>query len=331
MIPLLLFLAAGFACNKDVVTTNSTEPLIVYAAKREQLVTSILDQFTESTGIEVKVKYGGTAQIVATLLEENNNSPADIFWTRDPGGLGILSSLLKPIPQDILLLVPPWARSTRNNWVGISARVRSVVYNSDRVSHKQLPNSIWDFTNPVWGGRIGWSPTSGPTQTMITSMRVLWGEEKTRRWITKLQANKPIIYNNHTSVVTAAAAGEIDVGFVNHYYVHRLREERKGAFPVQNYFFRHGGPGNLTMISGAAILKTTKRHQEAESFLRFLLSEPAQEYFTLRSFEYPVIPGISPNPDLTPFSAIERPEIDMDSLYNLEDSIFMLRDLGVLP
>ncbi len=62
----------------------------------------LFDRFEELTGIDVKVKYGSTSGLAATLSEEGKRSPADVFYARDPGGLGAVSDLLAPLPDDIL-------------------------------------------------------------------------------------------------------------------------------------------------------------------------------------------------------------------------------------
>ena len=179
---LLLIVLAPLACHR---ADPSEDPgsLVIYAAREEQLVGPVVERFREETGVRVEVKYGGTAQVAATLLEEGDASPADLFWTRDPGGLGALSGKLKSLPPDILDLVPDRARSSEGQWVGITARVRALVYNPERVDPQELPRSLRELTQARWKNRVGWSPTSGPTQTMITFMRHAWGEEETRRWL----------------------------------------------------------------------------------------------------------------------------------------------------
>ena len=49
--------------------------------------------------------------MAATLQEEGSNSPADVFWAQDPGALGTLSPMFKPLPSDVTLAVPEWARA----------------------------------------------------------------------------------------------------------------------------------------------------------------------------------------------------------------------------
>src|SRR5688572_26052957 len=82
--------------------------LVVYSGRSEALVGPIIAQFSEATGIKVDVKYGSTAEIAATLLEEGANSPADIFFAQDPGGLGAIANanMFAPLPADLLSRVP---------------------------------------------------------------------------------------------------------------------------------------------------------------------------------------------------------------------------------
>ena len=49
--------------------------LTVYSGRSESLVHPLLEAFGESTGIDIRVKYGGSASTAATLLEEGDNTP----------------------------------------------------------------------------------------------------------------------------------------------------------------------------------------------------------------------------------------------------------------
>ena len=122
--------------------------LVIYSGRSQSLVDPIIQQFAEVTGIEVQVKYAKTSQLAATLLEEGQNSPADVFFAQDPGGLGAVEEVLAPLPETILDLVPAWARSPQGQWVGISGRARTVVYNTDRLTEADLPDDMLGFTDP---------------------------------------------------------------------------------------------------------------------------------------------------------------------------------------
>ena len=306
--------------------------LVVYSGRSESLVAPIIEQFEEETGIEVAVKYGKSGEIAATLLEEGDHSPADVFFAQDPAGLGEVANaaMFKSLPASITEKVPVWARSPEGEWVGISGRARVVVYNTDNLTPNQMPNSMEDFTKPEWKGRIGWAPTNGSFQAMVTAMRVAWGEEKTREWLLGIQANEPKVYPKNTPTVAAAGTGEVDVGFVNHYYLYRFLAEEGEEFGARNYHVIDGGPGGIVLVAGGGILKSSANKENAERFFDFMLSDAAQQYFAGQTYEYPMIEGIETNSLLTPLDEINNPNIDMASLDDLAGTQAMLRNLGIL-
>ena len=248
-----------------------------------------------------------TAELAAALLEEGANSPADVFYAQDPGGLGAVEApgCWPPLPQATLAKVNPFFVPASGAWVGISGRARVVVYNSDLLSEADLPADISGFTDPQWQGRIGWAPTNGSFQAMVTAMRAIWGESATAAWLSGIQANNPVVYSGNTPIVEGVAAGEVDVGFVNHYYLFRFLSRGQGeTFPARNYFLPGGGPGSLLMVSGAGILKSAANGANAQRFIDYLLSETGQQYFTDETFEYPVIDGVAPRSLLAPLETL---------------------------
>lgn len=314
---------------------SSSNTLVVYSGRSETLVQPIIDQFAAATGIQVEVRYGSTAEMAATILEEGENSPADLFYAQDPGGLGAVQAagLLTPLPDEILAQVPARFADVNGEWVGISGRARVVVYNTAALTEADLPDSIEGFTDPAWSGKIGWAPSNGSFQAMVTAMRNVWGEERTSAWLAGIQANNPVVFENNTAVVAAAGTGEIEVGFVNHYYLFRFLAEEGEGFGARNYFIPNGGPESLLMVSGAGILKTAANHENAERFIAFLLSVPGQQYFAAQTYEYPVVEGVSVSPLLTPLAELDAvaADIALNDLSDLEGTAALLSELGILP
>ena len=253
---LALMLAAVFlsACGGS---TEETGSLTIYSGRSDTLVGPLIDRFKDDTGIEVSVKYAGTPQLAATLLEEGSNTPADVFFAQDPGGLSAVSEFMSPLNEETLNKVPRWAVSPVDAWVGVSGRARTVVYNTDQLTPVDLPDDLTGFVHPEWKGRIGWAPTNASFQTMVTAMRSMWGEEKTIQWLKDIQANNPKVYPKNTPIVSATASGEIDVGLVNHYYLHRFLAEQGNSFSARNYHPTAGGPGAIIMVSGVGILESS--------------------------------------------------------------------------
>ncbi|MGH2593534.1 MAG: extracellular solute-binding protein [Anaerolineae bacterium] len=311
---------------------GSSGALVVYSGRSEELVGPIIKVFENETGIDVQVRYGDTAELAATILEEGSRSPADVYFAQDAGALGALAQAgrLQQLADDLLSAVEPRFRSPDGLWVGLSGRARVVVYNTDKLAPTDLPDSIWGFTDPKWNGKIGWAPTNGSFQAFVTALRVIEGEDRARKWLLGVQANNPKVYERNTAIVDAVAKGEIEVGFVNHYYLFRFLKEQGDAFPARNYFFPAGDIGNLINVAGAGILDTSKNVEAAEAFIRFMLSAQAQTYFAEQTTEYPLVEGIPIDPRLMPLSQIDKPNIDLSNLDDLDGTLQLLQELGIL-
>jgi iron(III) transport system substrate-binding protein len=78
------------------------------------------------------------------------------------------------------------------------------------------------------------------------------------------------------------------------------------------------------------ILRTAEHPEAARRFVEFLLSEEAQRYFADETFEYPLVDGVPINENLVPLSEIETPNIDLSNLDDLEGTLDLLRETGVL-
>ncbi|MEX2247090.1 MAG: iron ABC transporter substrate-binding protein [Dehalococcoidia bacterium] len=324
-----LLVAGWFAasCGGD------SETLTVYSGRTQSLVQPVLDAFAAETGIDVRVRYGETAEMAATILEEGGNSPADVFFAQDAGALGALAreGRLAVLPQEQLDRVAAHFRSREGVWVGVSGRARVVAYNTENVDPEELPDSILDFTDPAWRGRIGWAPTNGSFQSFVTALRVIEGEDVARAWLEGIKANDPVDYANNTAALEAVANGEVDVAFINHYYLLQFLAERGESFGARNYYIKGQDSGALVNAAGVAVLRTAKHADEAEQLVEFLLSEEAQQYFAETTYEYPLSAGVPADPRLVPLSELATPDIDLGDLADLEGTLDLLRATEVLP
>ena len=315
-------------------TEERDREVTVYSGRSQTLVHPLLEAFGEQTGVSIRVKYAGSSSTAATLLEEGDNTPADVVFMQDPGSLGTLADagMLAQIPQKTLDKVDPRFRSPAGLWIGTSGRARTIIYNTEAIDPStDLPPSILDFTTPEWKGRVGWAPRNGSFQAFVTSLRLQVGEDAARAWLEGMRDNDAIDYPNNVTTVAAAAAGEVDVGFVNHYYLERFLEEHGPEFGARNHYIGNGDPGALVLVAGVGILAASENKDVAEEFVEFLLAAPAQNYFAQEIKEYPVSAGVEPEGDLPPLESLDPPEVDLGSLSDLEGTLKLLRETEVLP
>jgi iron(III) transport system substrate-binding protein len=306
--------------------------LTVYSGREEELVAPLFEMFEEQTGTDVEVRYGDSAELAATIAEEGDNSPADVFFAQDPGSLGAIAEeeLLAELPDDVLDRVDERFRDDAGRWVGTSGRVRVLAYNTEALSEDELPDSVFDLTDPRFEGKIGFPPTNASFQAFVTAMRLTEGEERAREWLEGLKANDPKLYEKNTPTVEAVAAGEIEVGLVNHYYLYLVKEEEPDA-PVENHFFPGDDPGALVSVAGAGILSGAENEEPAQAFVDFLLSEAGQRFYVeeAEEAEYPLIEGIEPRAGLPALDELEGPDIDLEELGpELEKTLELLNEVG---
>lgn len=326
-------LAIAILAASSPLFVASAEEIIVYSGRAQALVEPVIRAFTQETGIKVAVRYGDTAELAATILEEGRNSPADVYWAQDAGALGALSKegRFERLPDEILNLVDERLRSPEGLWVATSGRARVVAYNTSVLSESDLPDSIWGYTDPKWRGRIGWAPTNGSFQAFVTAIRVLEGEDRAAEWLRGIQANRPRAYRNNSAAVEAVGRGEVDVAFVNHYYLYRFLAEHGDGFPVRNHYTK-GDAGSIINVAGIGVLKTSGKKEAALRFVEFMLSQGAQQHFATDTHEYPVAQNLEIELDsrLLPLDQIETPDIDLNDLNDLEGTLELLQRVGVL-
>ncbi|HEX7254993.1 MAG TPA: iron ABC transporter substrate-binding protein [Gaiellaceae bacterium] len=322
--------AALAGCGGDSGSSDGT--LTIYSGREEELVGPLFEQFEQASGVNVEVRYGDSAELAATIAEEGDNSPADVFFAQDPGSLGALEGeeLLAELPDEILDRVPERFRDPDGHWVGTSGRVRVLAYNTEELSEGEVPDSVLDLTDPRWKGKIGFPPTNASFQAFVTAMRLSMGDEQTKEWLEGFADNDPKTYEKNTPVVEAVAAGEIELGLVNHYYLYLVKEEQPDA-PVANHFLNGDDPGALVSVAGAAVIEATDDEDRAREFVEYLLSEEGQRFYAEEAAEaeYPLVDGVEPKAGLPALESLQGPDVELDAFGpELEQTLELLREVG---
>ncbi|HZI90740.1 MAG TPA: iron ABC transporter substrate-binding protein [Thermoleophilaceae bacterium] len=302
--------------------------LTIYSGRNEELAGELIERFEREGDLQVDVRYGDSAELAATIAEEGDNSPADVFFSQDAGALGAVEDTLSSMPRSVLDAVPDRFRDPRGRWVGASGRARVIAYNTDKFEESEVPDSVFDLTDKRWRGRVGIPPPNASFQAFVSAMRLEVGEKRTREWLEGMRDNDAQLYDNNIQTVEAIGRGEIDLGLVNHYYLYELKREDPGL-AVANHFLRRGDPGSLVNAAGVGILKTTDDQDNAERFARFLVSKGAQRYFAEKTFEYPLIEGVQPPGGLPRLEELIGPQAELGRLGNqLRSTLRLLDEVG---
>lgn len=319
------------ACGGDGNEVDASK-LVIYSGRQENLVGDLIEQFEKDSGIEVSVRYGNTAQLAAQLLEEGDKTKADVYFSQDGGALGALGKAgrLTTLPQSVLDTVPAKYRAKNGTWIGTSGRARVIVYDPKQVPEADVPDSVFELTDPKWKGKVGIAPSNASFESFVTAIRVLKGDEAAKKWLADMKANDVETYDNNIAILNAAEDGVIALGLINHYYWYeQVAEEGKDKVPARLKFLPGGDAGALVNVGGAAILKGTDRSEEAQKFVEYLLSAKGQKYFAEETWEYPLVDGVATPADLPPLDTLQSPDIDLSDLDTLEQTLTMISDAGL--
>lgn len=321
---------AGLALSLFASVAHA-ETLTIYSGRGEALVGPLIAQFEAETGIDAEVRYGSTSEMATLLKEEGDKTPADLFWAQDAGALGALSAHFAELPAATNETVLEVFRNPENKWVATSGRTRVLVYSTERVKEADLPAKIADLTSEKYKGRVAWAPTNGSFQAFVTAFRLTEGDAAAKSWLEGMVANGAKTYKNNGTQIEAIANGEVDYGLVNNYYLGRYTA-KDDKFPVAQSHFEAGNLGNLVLVAGAGVVEASDNKAAAQKFVDFLLSPAAQQYISLKGNEYPVRTGVIPAPTLETLQTVSEisPKVDTNTLGDLEGTLTLLRDVGLL-
>ncbi len=291
--------------------------LVVYNAQHEELMSEIVPVFEEETGLDVELRNGKDLELANQLVAEGEDSPADVFLTENSPAMSIVDNagLFAPVSEAARATIPDAYVPSSGNWTGILARSTVAMYNTDALTDADLPESILDFAEPEWAGRIGFSPTGADFQAIVSAVLEAEGEEATAEWLAGLKENGTVLDNNLV-VMQSVNEGDVDAGIAYHYYWYRDQQESgENSDSTALHFFDGQDPGAFVSISGAGVLATSEHQDTAQQFVEFLTSiEGQQAMADSYALEYPLNPEATLAPEVKPFDELEPPNIDPATL-----------------
>jgi iron(III) transport system substrate-binding protein len=308
--------------------------LTLYNGQHEATTKALVNGFENKTGIHVEVRSSETSELANQIISEGSASPADVFYAEDSPALTALQDKhrLAKVDSATLAKVPAKDSSAQGRWLGVTARVRMMVYNPDKVAKSELPASVLDLAKPAWKDRIGIETTSGSLQAMVTAIRLTSGKDAALQWLKGMQRNAKT-FNSHDAILKAVNSGRVDAGLMPNYYWYRLRDEiGKQNLHAQRHYFSAHDPGSLLIISGAAIVDSAPHPKAAQRFLDYLVSPAGQKVIEASdSYEYPLNPNVAPNSALTPLSKIDPLRVSADKLgHGLDKTLAQMRHVGLI-
>lgn len=329
----LVFLSlAGLLPGPDAAA--DTQTLTLYSGQHPQTVDGLIADFGAATGIKVRVHAGEGPEVANQLVEEGADSPADVYFTENSPELMVLEEkgLLADIAPDALASVPKHYSSPTGKWLAVLARTNVLAYNPAVIKESDLPKSMLDLADPAWKDKIAIAPTDADFLPVVGAVIALRGKDTALAWLKGLKANAQI-FDDDEAVAAAVEGGRVAMGLVNNYYWDRLAVQQGAANTRSKlYYFTNGDPGAVVNVSGVAVLKSARFPDAAQKFAAYLVSERAQQLLATGkiNFEYPLRPGVAPDPMLKPFAELQPPALDAAKLGDDSSVGELLQEAGLL-
>jgi len=331
-VPLILLVGvAVYALGQG----SSRSVLTLYSGQHPETVDVLAAAFAKQTGITVAIRPDDEDVLAAQIVQEGSRSPADVFLTENSPPLEELQErgLLAPVDAATLANTSAEYDSPDHDWVGISARVSVLVYNTRDLKPSQLPSSVLGLADARWKGKLALAPTETDFQPIVTAVAARYGDAVAIKWLERLRVNAGSrIYPDNEALVAQVNSGQAELGVINHYYWYRLRDEiGASAIHSAEHLFAAGDPGYVIDVSGAGILSSSRHKAEAQRFLAFLVSRTGQEILAhSESYEYPLDSGVRTAKPLLPFASLRPDPISIAQLGDGQRAISLMRRASLL-
>ena len=331
LIRLILSLFLGFY----TLQVLAADPLVIYSGRKDKFVKPVVEAFEKETGIEVVLHAGGSTALLNKLKLEGDRTDADLFISNDAGNLhkGSEMQLFQPVSRDIAGIIPANYRAPDNTWLGLSARARMLVVNTEQ-STTAFVNSVFDLSDPRLDDKL--AITHSGNESYIAGVTVYMlkaGKEVAADWLQGMKDNvNGSVFNKHSKIVNAVADGKKAIGLVNHYYIYRHLDKNPDA-PIKVIIPDQGddGMGVAWNVAGIAMSRYSKQSEAAKKFLAFVVSEQGQKMFAEVNREYPTRPGVPAAAEVPPLDSYKVADVPMSRLGELRDETLDLIEQVGMP
>ena len=310
------------------------DELVVYSGRSDKFVKPVIKEFTKETGIKVILHSAKSTALLNKLKVEGERTQADLYLSNDAGNLqlGGQMGLFQPLPQNVVDVIDPTLRAADNSWVGLSARARVLVANSE--VDTSFVKSVFDLADPRLQGRIAVTHSgNGSFIAGVTVYMEAAGVEKTREWLKGVKENAAgRTFDKHSKVVKAVASGKRAVGLVNHYYIYRHLDEKPNA-PLK-VIVPDQGDGEMGVawnVAGIGISKYSQKSAAAVKFVEYLVSEKGQQLFAEVNREYPARKGVASSAEIPAANTIRAASVSMETLGKQRNATIDLLEAVGMP
>lgn len=295
----------------------------LYSSRHYDTDERLYSDFEEATGITINRIEGNADELIARMVAEGDNSPADILLTVDTSRLERAknSGVLQSIDSEVLeARIPSNLQDEDNMWFGFSQRARIIFYDKQDVS--EPPQTYLDLADPKYAGQVCHrSSTNVYSQTLLSAVIENHGAEAAKDWAAGVVANfARAPQGGDTDQLRGLVSGECDISISNTYYYARALRVDVDGLPAEAranigwVFPSQEAEGAHINLSGGGVAAHAPNRDNAIRFLEYLASDQAQQYFSAGNDEYPAVPGVALSPSVAELGMFRADSVDLSKV-----------------
>jgi iron(III) transport system substrate-binding protein len=279
--------------------------------------------FSEQTGIAVKATYRDDAPdgFLDRVAAEASAGKADLFWSATALSAVRLTraQLAVPFRPTAARPIPAQYRDRQFRWIGFAVDPRVIIFNHDRVSRDEAPQSLDDLAEGRWAGRAAVARAAdGPAAFEAAALFSRRGDESGRRFYDDIAAAGNRIVRNDEEVRRLVVAGEVLWGIVS---LDLAICAKRQADPVSIFFPDRAGPGAVIVPHAVMLLRGAPNPAQARGLFAYLFGtetawQVGQNDCALMSLLPVTAMGI-PKPEWVPLlGAVNVMLVDNEAVYD---------------
>jgi iron(III) transport system substrate-binding protein len=252
--------------------------LVVYCAHDAIYADSILHDFEKRTGIPVSIRYDTEATkslgLTELLIREKDAPRCDVFWNNELLGMTDLQDrgILQPYKGSGYARIPAAFKAADGSWTGFAARMRVVIYNTQKVG--STPPNLSALLPGTDLSRIGIAKALyGTTLTHYIVLWHEWGSGKVREWHRQTRADGIKELDGNAAVKDAVAEGACFAGFVD---TDDYFEAKDDGRPIAMHPLELEDGRTICIPNTVAIIRGARHPDAAKKLVDFLLSEETE-------------------------------------------------------
>jgi iron(III) transport system substrate-binding protein len=292
--------------------TDRSREVTAYVSADRPFSEPILQEYQRQSGVRINVVYD-TEETKSTglanrLLAEKGRPQADVFWSNEPVRTLVLKSrgVLAPYESPAARGIGATFKDREGYWTGFSARLRVIVYNTNKLKADEAPRSVFDLVDPRWKGQVAIAdPRFGSTSFHVAALYAEIGDERADEYFRNLKSNDVKIVDGNSVVRDLVARGDVSVGLTDTDDVNVAIEAKQ---PVAMVLPDRDGIGVPVMPNMVSLVSGSPHPEQGKRLIDYLLSpEVERKLAASEAVQIPLhadVPGPKNIPPISTFKAM---------------------------